>query len=278
MKNYNELLKKSINIEEVKKVVELLNADIRDNNNDFNFDFVSLKNVVDNINETNKNDFTKHFCYEMSKDRQNAFVELLASPCFDTYSIKIEDNGTYTIKDNTRLFSFVNLEKGYRTFKSTDNDKNGKPILNKSVTIFDALRFYGLMSVFIRNLQKSNFEIDKDNSYNLENVMVDNEKVFADIDGKIFASNSNNMLEKQLNVIVKFFGYDVQMLKKDLPILKIKAQKIKQDKQNANFSINAIIDDNSVLKFADVVFGVITTRINGKDIDIITKKPTIQND
>lgn len=278
MKNYNELLKNTTNIEEVKKIVDNINSDITDNNKDFDFDFINLKNAIDTINEDNKKEYTTHFCYTIEISRQTAFNELLGKPYYNTYGIKIEENGTFTITDNTRLFSFVNLEKGYQIFKSTENDKNGKPIANKSVTIFDALRFYGLMSVFVRNLQKSNFEIDKDNTYHLENVVIDNEKVFTENDGKTFASNSNNALEKQLNCIVKFFSYDVQMLKKDLPILKIKAQKIKQDKKNAQFEVNAIIDNNAILKFSDVVFGVIASRIDGKDIEVITTKPTKQND
>ena len=275
MKNYNELLKNTTNIEEVKNIVNSINNTIKDNNKNFEFDFVNLQNAIEKINTENQKEYTEHFCYTMEKDRKLAFNEILDKPYFDTHNIKIEDNGTFTIVDNTKLFSFVNLEKGYQKFKSTENDKNGKPILNKSVTIFDALRFYGLTSVFIRNLQKSNFEIDTENSYKLENIVVDNEKVFAEIDGKIFNSNSNNALEKQLNVIATFFGYDVKLLKKDLPILKLKAQKIKQDKKNAQFSVNAIINDNAVLKFADVIFGVIASRIVGKDIEITTTK---QND
>ena len=277
MKNYNELLKNTTNIEEVKNIVDNINADIMDNN-EIDFDFVALKNAVDTINENNKKAYTTHFCYAMEQDRKTAFSNIMAKPYFDTYSVKIEENGTFEITDNTKLFSFVNLEKGFQVFKSTDNDKNGKPIANKSVTIFDALRFYGLMSLFIRNLQKSTFEIDKDCDIKLANVVVDGEKVFTDIDGKVFASNSNNALEKQLNIVATFFGYDVQLLKKDLPILKIKAQKIKQDKKTAAFSVNAIIDDNAILKFADVVFGVIASRIDGKDIEIVTDKPTKQND
>lgn len=273
MKNYNEKLANITKIEEIKAIVEEINNDVKDNS-EFKLDFSELKKAVDKINDNNKNAYTMSFCYDVEVSRQSAFNHLLSKPYFDTYGIKIEDNGTFTIKDNTKLFSFKDLEKGYQLFKSEETDKDGKAIANKSATVFDALRFYGLMSVFIRNLQKSNFEIDKDNSYNLENVVVDGEKVFVDIDGKVFASNSNNALEKQLNCIVKFFGYDVQMLKKDLPILKIKAQKIKQSKTTAQFSVNAIIDDGSILKFADVVFGVIASRIDGKDVEVVTAKPT----
>lgn len=275
MKNYNEILANTTTIEEVKNIVKDINNNIKDNNKDFEFNFLELKSAIENINKENRKEYTVSFCYNMDNNRQYAFTQLLNKPYFDTYSVNFnEKTREYEIIDKTSLFSFKDLEKGYQIHKSTDNDTKGNPILNKDVTIFDALRFYGLSTVFIRNLQKANFEIDKDNGYNLENIVVDGEKLFKDIDGKCFASNSNNSLEKQLNIIVKFFGYDVQMLKKDLPILKIKAQKIKQDKTNAKYSVNAIIDDNSILKFADVIFGVVASRIHNEDIDIVTSKPT----
>lgn len=272
MKNYNEMFKHSKNITEVKKLVDELNNDILDNNKDIKFDIVNLTTALVDINDNNKNDFTNSFCYAMDIDRKKAFSDLLKNPSFDRYTLITKKDGTYEIKDGKALFSFVNLEKGYQIHKSTEKDKDGKPIPNSSVTVFDALRFYGLTSVFIRNIQKSVFEIDENHKYNLENITVDNEKVFVDVDGSIFASNSNKALVKQLNVIVKFFGYDVELLRCDLPILKIKAQKITQNKTNANFKVNAIIDDRAILKFADAVFGIVSSRINDKDIEIITKK------
>lgn len=277
MKNYNEILSnENIKIEEVRTLVDEINENIVDNVK-IDFDVMTLKSTLDKFNEQNKIAFARKFVYALKSDRVKAFNDLLAIPYYNTYGVKIEDNKTITIKDNTSLFSFVTLEKTLQGFDEK-RDKNGHIMLDKGVTVFGALRFYGLMSLFIRNLQKSNFEIDKECNVKLDNVVVDNEKIFVDVDGKIFASNSNNSLEKQLNVIVKFFGYDVQMLKKDLPILKIKAQKIKQDKKNAKFSVNAIINDNTILKFVDVIFGVIASRINNEDIEIITQKATTQND
>lgn len=271
MTNYNEMLKNTNTIKEIKSLVDDINADILDNV-PMQFDFAKLQKAVAQVNTNNENDFATHFCYAVELDRKKAFAELLDSPCFDTYSIKANDDGTFEINDNVRLFKFQKLEKAYQVFKSVENDKNGKPIANKSATIFGALRFYGVMGAFIRNLQKSNFEIDGKNGYHLENVVLDNMKIFDEKDGECFTSNSNGKLTDQLNIIVKFFSYDVMMCRKDLPILKIKAQKIKQDKTSAKFSVNAIINDNNILDFANAVFGVVATRIKGEDIEIITKK------
>ena len=273
MTNYSEMLKATNNINKVKEIVDNLNNSIKDNEKII-FNFADLDSTIKAINEDNKTSFSKTFAYSVKIDRIKAFADILKTPFYDVYSIVINDDKTYTIKDSTRLFSFSDIEKEFQMFCSTETDKNGKAIRNKGVTVFGALRFYGLTSVFIRNLQKVNFEIDTDKAYNLENVVVDTEKVFAKGEGECFSSNSNNALEKQLNIIAKFFSYDVKLLKKDLPILKLKAQKIKQDKKNAQFTVNAVIDDNTVLKFADVIFGVIASRIQGKDIEVITTKPT----
>lgn len=270
MKNYTEMLKKIEDVKGVENLLENVNNSIKDNE-EFSFDLAKLNEIVKGFNDENKDEFSENFVLTMDIDRKKAFEMLLSNPSYEVYSVNFKDNA-YELTYGKRLFHFKDLEKCYQLAKSTDNNKKGEPIRNTSVTIFDALRFYGLTSVFLRNLQKSVFEIDTDNAFNLENVVVDNEKIFKDIDGKVFESNSNNSLEKQLNIIVKFFGYNVQMLKKDLPILKIKAQKINQDRESARFKVNAIIDDNAVLKFADVIFGVVASRIKGKDIEIITTK------
>lgn len=273
MKNYTEMFEKMTDIDEIKATIAEINDNIKDNEK-YILNDTSIVKALESINENNKNIFTNAFITIFNTDAKVAFADLLKKPHYTVYAVIYKDNA-YSIKESARLFKFIDLEKGYKASKAkTDTDGNITNIdeVNKA-TIFGALRFYGLTSCFIRNLQKSNFEIDKENGYNLAKVVLNGEQVFTDIDGKCFESNSNNNLEKQLNVIVKFFGYDVQMLKKDLPILKIKAQKIKQNKQNAKFTVNAIIDDKTVLKFADVIFGVVASRINGEDIEVITSKP-----
>lgn len=271
MKTYIEILEnENITIEEVKAVVAEVTEKAKDDKN-FTFDFSKVEKALKRINERNKKEFTTHFCYSIKADRKSAFSELLNAPSFDVYTLA-EKKGVYSVKDGKRLFSFADLEKGFQTF-AEQKDAKGNIIRNNSITIFDALRFYGLTATFIRNLQKVNFEIDTENAYHLENVVIDSAKAFDEKDGEVFASNSNNALEKQLNILVTFFGYDVKMLKKDLPVLKIKAQKIKQDRENAKFSVNAIIDDSAILKFADAIFGVVASRIKGEDIAIITQKP-----
>lgn len=271
MTNYNELLKNAQTIEEVKEIVEKINDDISDNA-EFVLTESKLTEKIKGINMENEIIFSRSFVYKLRIDRKTAFQSLLTNPCFDVYSVKIEDNGTYTINESTRIFKFSHLEKTLQGFDE-NRDKNGKIIYDTTKTIFSALRFYGLCRCFIRNLQKSNFEIDGE-GYNLEKVKIGDKQIFTADDGKCFASNSNNALEKQLNILVKFMEYDVKMLKRDLPILKIKAQKIKQDKKNANFSVNAILTDNAVLNFANVIFGLVTTRMQGKDVEVITKKDT----
>ena len=272
MKNYAEMLKNITKIEEVKTLIDAINNDIKDNAK-FELNFAELEKAIKAINEKNEKAFVDSFLVSFENDRKTALDALLFVPCFDAYSVSIEKDGTYKLTDGKRLFKFAKLEKAFQLLKSKENDKNGKPIPNTGATIFGALRFYGLMMSFIRNLQKTNFEIDENEGYNLENVLLDEKSVFVKSDGDAFKSNSNTALQKQVNIIVKIMGYDVKLIKKDLPVLRLQAQKIRQDKKNAHFSVNAIIDDKAVLKFADVIFGVIASRASGKDIEIVTSKP-----
>ena len=268
MKNYNETLKKIENIEELKTLVTNVNDDIADNIEHI-FDISILYKVIENINKTNEIIFSKSFVNILLNDRVSAFNDLVKNPSFTVYSLIINDNNTIEIKESKRLFKFSNLEKCYQTTKSTETDKNGKPILNKSVTIFGALRFYGLCATFIRNCLKSNFTIDENCMYNISNVVIDDKHKFSAEDGKAFASNSNNSLEKQLNILVKFMGYDVKMLKKDVAILKLYAQKLTQDKDNAHTTVKEI----NTIKFADKIFSLVCSRLANKDVAI-----TLTND
>ena len=271
MNIYLENLKNAETLETLKTVVESINNATFDNA-EFVFPITKIEEKTRDFTLANKTEYINNFVYAVEKDRKSAFDSLLAKPYYIGYSV-ILDNKKFSIKENKILFKFADLEKAFQIKKHTETNKKGDPIRNTSVTIFNALRFYGLMSVFIRNLQKVNFEVDTEKGYNLDNVVIDSEKVFKNDEGKAFASNSNNALEKQLNILVKFYGYDVKMLKKDLPILRLKAQKIKQCKESAKFTVDAIIDDNSILKFADVIFGVVASRIKDNDIEVITSKP-----
>lgn len=279
--NYNVKMSEVENLKEMEVILEEHKNKVL-NNEECRLDEFTVKNAVDKINKDFEKAFTGSFLVKLAKDRQKAFAWLLANPSFDKVVYKVNENGTFEVESKTTLFKFANLEKAFQISKSKDTNKKGDPIPNKSVTVFGALRFYGLVSVFVRNLQKQNFEIDESQGFALENVVIDEKTVFEKGEGECFASNSNNALEKQLNVIVKVFGYDVKMLKKDLPILKLKAQKINQDKKNAQFSVNAVVDDKAVLKFADVIFGVVASRSKGKDVEIVTSKKvdkqTQQND
>ena len=59
------------------------------------------------------------------------------------------------------------------------------------------------------------------------------------------------------------------MLKKDLPILKLVAQRVKKDTCN-----KSSIKETNVLKFADVLFSVVTSRYNNENTKVITNDKT----
>lgn len=274
MENYNAKMLEVKNLNELEAIIEKHKNNILDNV-DCRLDEFTVKKAIEKVNNTFASEFTDNFINVFITEPKKAFEMLLETPYYKSVTYTENNNHTFSLKtDNKKLFKFADLEKSYQLLKSEETSpKNGAKIPNKGVTIFGALRFYGCMMTFIRNLQKSVFEIDETNGFKLENVVIDNKKAFDEKDGEVFKSNSQNALEKQLNIIAEFYRYDVKMLKKDLPILKLKAQKLRQNKENAQFTVNAIIDDKTVLQFADVVFGVIASRIKGNDVEIITSVP-----
>ena len=266
MTNYNEKIKQAGNIEELRGVINSINDDIL-NNVEFTLNMAELEKSVKAFNEEFKNEFISKFIADYEEDRKNAFTNLVKSANFQKVVIAENDCGTIKFDDTKKSFvKFADLENAYQLYKSTETDKNGHKIKNKSVTIFGALRFYGLCDAFIRNMFIGNLTIDNEKAVNLSKVKIADKTIFDENDGKCFASNSNNALEKQLNILARFFDIDVKMLKKDLPILKLSAQKIKRDVTNNYSSINEI----KTLKFVDVLFSVITSRYNNTDVAIYT--------
>lgn len=271
MKNYNTELKNANTPAELKAVINSINTDILDGNAPA-FDLAELTKAQTRATDSNKNTFANSFLLAMQTDRQTAFSSLFATPYYMGVSVK-QKGSTYTFNETKRLFRFADLEKAFRLLHSTETDNKGNAKQNTSVTIFDKLRFYGLVSAFLRNLQKDKFDIDGE-GYTLENLVLDGEKKLTKKEGEAFASHSNNALVTQFDAISKFFCCPVHLYKKDLPTLRDKATKIKQDRETAKFSHNAIIDDNAVLAFADVIFGVIASRRCNEDIAVITSKPS----
>lgn len=266
MKNYTEIIKNTTNLETLKNIVADLNNDKLDNT-EIIFDMSALEKSVTLINEEYKNSFSSDFCIGIETDRKATFEKLLKNPNYTKVVIVENENGTISLDDSKKsLFKFTDLEKYYQLMKSTETDKNGKPMKNKEVTVFGALRFYGLCDSFIRNLFTNNLIIDDNKVYNLAKIKIADKTIFDENDGKCFASTSNNALEKQLNILVRFFDIDAKMLKRDLPILKMSVQKIKRDIETNKASINEV----KTLKFADILFSVITSRYNNENVKVFT--------
>lgn len=275
--NYNEKISAIKNLDELKNLVSELNQNRLDNVQTV-YDFSELEKVVEKINTDYENLFVAQFLSLLDTDSKTAFADLLKTPNFDRVILTQEQNGNFKIDVKKALFKFSKLENAYQLKHSVEKSaKNGQPIRNKSVSVFGALRFYGLCDCFIRNLLCENLTIDNTKMYDLSRIVIADTNIFSKDDGKCFASSSNNALEKQLNILVKFFDIDVKMLKKDLPILKMSAQKIKRDVNNNKASIH----ETSTLKFADVLFSVITSRVKNEDIKVFTNdgnevKPTAE--
>lgn len=264
MKNYNEIIKSVKNYEEMEVVINQINEDII-NNIENTFAVKEIEQAIKNINAEFEREFFLKVVANLEENRRVTFEHLIKNPSFDRVTFDFNENHTIKLEKKKSIFKFANLEKFYQLYKSEETDKKNNPIANKSVTVFGALRFYGLCDAFIRNMFIGNVASGECKLVDISKVIVDNEAIFEDDNGKTFASGSNSALERQVNCLVKFFGLDVKLLKKDLPILKLSAQRIKKDTSNKS-SINEV----KTLKFVDVLFSVITSRFNNEDVKIFT--------
>ena len=265
MKNYNELLKNVKTLDEMEVILEAHSNDILDNVECI-LDETKVQQALKVFNDEYEYRFIDSFLYKLGTDRKTAFESLIEKPSFTKLDYVVNENGSYTIKtDGLSVFKFEKLEKAYQKLHSVETDKNGKAIPNKGVTIFGALRYKALCETFIRNMFIGNVCIDTDSRIDLSRITLDNDTVFSENDGKCFSSGSNTSLEKQLNILVKFFGLDVKMLKRDIAPLKMAVQKLKKDTNN-----KLSIKEMPVLKFTDILFSVVTSRYNNEDVKIFT--------
>lgn len=263
---------KNATLNDLKEILTTYNNGILDNNK-IDIDLTKIDKIKSIININYENEFINTYVTNAKKDKKQAINSLLTNFNFKQITTKINDNNTIDIveldsknNDIVKLFDFAKLEKAYQIANSNEKDKNGHTIPNKSVTIFSALRIYGLLQIFSNNLIMDNFD-KKDLEYygiSLENITVKDEKIFDENDQKAFIPNdkkqfSNNQIEKQLNIIVKLMGFDnVKLLNRDVKVLRLVVQKIKQNNQTAKHNIKQI----DILKFANHIFSRIIEYTN----------------
>lgn len=289
MKNFTKTFQNATHLKSVSALVYALNDAIL-NNEEIDFSETALKNALDFLTTENEKEIYSSTCWKIDKiedenSRENAFRFLMDNITFFAYSFAKNENGTYVINTTKRLIKFAKLEKYYQLLHSKETNKNGKALPNKTVSVFGALRIYGLTDCFIRNCLKSNFEIDEKTNFNLKNVYIDGETIFTEKDGICFSSNSNNALQSQINVIKQFFGFDntYTINKKDIIILKNYAQKISRSINKDNDKKDGYIKVSEIKTFdmLDAIFSMLKSRKNNDDI-VITyndgKKATDNNE
>ena len=252
MTNYNEILKnEKITLNEVMTTYASIKEDIS-NNVEIEFDMNNLLTAVKNANNNSEENY-----YSKAILSENPFEYMIINPSFDVirYDIKTNNVVNTNSKGDTlkKLAKIAKLEKAYQLYKSDEVDKFGKPIPKKSATVFLTTKYYNLCSCFVRHLFTRVLTVDNEKIVNLEKIKIDGVSVFSEKDGECFASNSYNQLEKQLNIIVKFFKVDdVQMLKKDVKVVEAFIHKAK-----INTDGYISIKENDCLKIADVILAQI---------------------
>ena len=257
-------------LENLKAIVNEYNESLL-NNAPLTLDFAKVETFKNAINSIYEKDFIDTFVNLAKQDKAKAINSLLTTFNYPQISVKINDDNTYSVitqdangNDLVKLFDFKKLEKAYQLAHSVETDKNGKPLPNKGVTIFGALRFQGLCQTFMHFLTTQTLEEKDLEKYKvkLEKIVVGDEKIFDENDNKAFESISNGNLEKQLNILARLMGFNgVKLLKRDVKVLRLIVLKVKQNARTAHHTIKGI----DYLTFANHIFSRIKEYIdNGK--------------
>lgn len=277
MKTFNEkiltLTQENATLEKLQDIIKDYNQAILDNEKVEIIDFSKVENVKSIINANYENTFITHYVLLAKQDKKQAINNLLKSFNFKQIAVKLEENNTISIneldaskEELVKLFDFSKLEHAFQLANSVETDQKGNAKPNKSVTIFGALRIYGLTVNFINNLIGETIDKKDLDFYKvkLENIVVGDEKIFDENDNRAFIPNdkgtfSNNQLESQLNIIVRLMGFEnVKLLKRDIKILKLLVLKIKQSNKTATHQIKQV----NTLKFLNHIFARIKEYLN----------------
>ena len=270
-------------IDGLNEQVNKYNDNIKDNvKNDLSFSDLSI--IAENITSENKENHTDSFLTSLANDRKIAFDGLLKNPCYNkVYLVENVDN-TIKVENILVINNIVDIEKRYRLVNYKELSKtNGKPIPNKSITIFGVLRFYGLLEKFIENLMLNQVENNGEYKTDLTRInLVGTE--FTEQDGKCFDGISITALDKQLRVLTKFFGdNEIKTKKKDLVLLRSQVIKMKFDVKNLNCDFsesktNAFI--KVLYKYFVSIYNNHNTQLtnsNGKTVIKISKNSDNEN-
>lgn len=269
MKTFNEkinaLNETNATLETLQAVINEYNTALLDNEKTEKIDFLAVEKVKNIINANYEKIFIANYVSQAKQDKKTAINSLLTNFNFKQINVKLNENNTISIieldasEDQlVKLFDFSKLEHAFQLANSVETDQKGNAKPNKSVTIFGALRIYGLAVNFINNLTGEIIDKKDQDFYKvkLENVVVGDEKIFDENDNKAFIPNekgtfSNNQLESQLNILVRLMGFEnVKLLKRDIKILKLLVLKIKQSNKTAKHQIKQA----NTLKFLNHIF------------------------
>ena len=158
--------------------------------------FVHAKDLVTAENKARRTAFgAKLFAIMDEKGTGEMFREFIASPKYTAITIKQDPKtGEYKSGERKVELSFSKLDRLYQLAKSTENDAQGHPIANKSVTLASDKKWDIMFNMLVDNIARFNAkEIEATApTSRLEN------KTREDLG---FSNVSMNALIKQLNLV-----------------------------------------------------------------------------
>lgn len=120
--------------------------------------FVHAKNLVDAENKARRTAFgAKLFAIMDEKGTGEMFREFIASPKYTAITIKQDPKtGEYKSGERKVELSFSKLDRLYQLAKSTENDAQGHPIANKSVTLASDKKWELYFNMLVDNIGRFN--------------------------------------------------------------------------------------------------------------------------
>ena len=275
-------------VQEIEEQLKAYNQSIADNN-PIEIDLDQIASTLATESEQAKKDFITNFLNELAQDRAKAFNNYVEQPTCNKYVLAQDSEDNYIVKNVSVFVNLADIEKTYRyneaVRKGNFDEAKGKYIIDKNITIFGAMRLYGLIDQYTRFLVMPSFNelLAKDkqiveHKIDLSRIIIDGKTIFDEEEGKCFATNSKNNLEKQLNIIAKFLqlvdgeGKPLTFKKKHSVFLAMFAKKARITWNTENKQAKGTAKETKALQMLDAFCRLANIIKNGGDITVQTNK------
>jgi hypothetical protein len=278
MKDYTNIVKTAVNREELEAVLSQYNDD-KKNGIEVALKLATFEETLKSINGKIKEEYHNAFCALLERQgRKVAFSALVLVPSYERLTYTIDGNGLITIhgkeyttkngkQPNYVSVDLAKLEKAYQVYKSTDS-KNGKPIPNTDVTIYEESLVKDCATHIYNNLLKLyGTEFFEDYKMYVPKITIGKSNILEEKEAKAFEECSKTQINMQFKALMKFFNLDLTIAKADQFPIYQQLFKMRKDKKSNTKEWETISSET----FLNVIFSEMCRVAQGKTLTINTK-------